>query len=356
MAPGSNEVMISSDDIGTLACDMTNQTVDPLWSESDIRRLIGGLGWQWNGEPGPRPGAVTGLPAGDAVLVPVGLLEREWARQEYLELVVPLSHPDPGPRAQAEELRRAADAMRRVLGDATYVGSYGSTGPCGRQVGGPLWGSPFLRWRKDGVTLELRAHGAGPQLVLQPSEVWESWYALGGRGFVAVLEGSGAPLEHPRWELAGDWDSLQVSIGAFLRTLPAVTVATGLSQNLSLYGKVGGDSPIMFDIICADRLYVGFCEYMVKEAARGENAAKLGWTRRELLPPRHIDPADDGTSPWRIAAGGPGEVQASEMASLIVRTAQAAGVTMATDLIIGGEGEYRRPYELHFAELSMATG
>lgn len=42
------------------------------------------------------------------------------------------------------------------------------------------------------------------------------------------------------------------------------------------------------------------------------------------------------------------------MAALIVRTAQAAGVTKATDLITGGEGECRRPHWIHFAELAMA--
>ncbi|MGW7464022.1 hypothetical protein ACWGJT_04790 [Streptomyces xantholiticus] len=349
--------MISSDDIGILARQLTSRFVGLLWSETDMRNLIGWLGWEWTGEPGGPAGAVTGLPGGDAVLVPVGATEREWATlEEYLELVVPLSRPAPESRAQAEEFRRAADAVRQVLGDATYAGSHGSTGAYGRREARPLWGSPFLRWREGRVTLELRAGTGGPELVLQPSEAWEMWYSLAGRGFVGVLEDCGPPLQHPRWELAGDWDTLQVSIGALLRTLPAVTMATGISQNLSLYGRVGDASPIMFDIVCDDRLYLGYCEYMVEEAARGEHAAKLGWTHRELLPPGHIRPGDDGKPPWRIDAGGPGEVQASEMAALIVRTAQAAGVTKATDLIIGGEGEYRRPYWIHFAELAMATG
>ncbi|MEE1736425.1 hypothetical protein PUR49_07920 [Streptomyces sp. BE147] len=83
------------------------------------------------------------------------------------------------------------------------------------------------------------------------------------------------------------------------------------------------------------------------------NAARLGWSRRELLPPGHIRSEDDGHPPWRVDAGGCGEVQASE---LIVRTAQATGVTWATDLIIGGEDECRRPYWPHFEELAMATG
>jgi len=349
--------MISSDDIGALARELTARFVGLLWSETDMRKLIGSLGWEWTGEPGGPVGAVTGLPGGNAVLIPVGAAEREWARlEEYLELVVPLSQPAPEPRAQAEEFRRAADAVRQALGDATYVGSHGSTAPYGRRGARPLWGSPFLRWRMERVTLELRAGADGPELVLQPSEAWEGWYSLAGRGFVGVLEDCGAPLQHPRWELAGDWDTLQHSIGAFLRTLPAVTVATGVSQCLPLYGRVGDAAPLMFDIVCDGRLSLGYCEYMVEEAARGENAAKLGWDRRESLPEGRIRAENDGQPPWWVDAGGPGEVQAAELAALIVRTGRAAGVTEATDLIIGGEGECRTPYALHFAELSMATG
>ncbi|MGW7361761.1 transposase [Streptomyces sp. NPDC054802] len=60
----------------------------------------------------------------------------------------------------------------------------------------------------------------------------------------------------------------------------------------------------MFGIVCDDRLCLGYCEYMVEGAARGENAAKLGWTRRESLPPGHLRPGDDGErtgtrTPWR---------------------------------------------------------
>ncbi|BDH10479.1 hypothetical protein [Streptomyces hygroscopicus] len=349
--------MISSEDIGALAQKLTSRFVGLLWSEADMRKLISSLGWEWTGDPGSPMGAATGLPGGDAVLIPVGAAERHWAPlEEYLELVVPLSQLAPEPRAQAEEFRRAADAVRHALGDATYAGSHGSTSPYGRRETRPLWGSPFLRWRRERVTLELRAGADGPELVLQPSEAWERWYSLAGRGFVGVLEDCAAPLQHPRWELAVDWDTLQVSIGAFLRTLPAVTAATGVSQCLALYGRVGEASPIMFDIVCDDRLYLGYCEYLVEEAARGENAAKLGWTCRESLPEGHIRPGDDGRPPWRVDAGGPGEVRASEMAALIVRTARAAGVAEATDLIIGGEGECRTPYSLHFAELAMATG
>ncbi|MFD3422049.1 hypothetical protein [Streptomyces decoyicus] len=300
---------------------------------------------------------MTGWQGGEAALIPVGATEREWAPlEEYLELVVPLGAPAPEPRAQAEEFRRAADAVRHALGEATYAGSHGSTSPYGRREARPVWGSPLLRWRMERVTLELRAGTGGPELVLQPSEAWESWYSLAGRGFVGVLEDCGAPLQHPQWELAGDWDTLRLSIGAFLRTLPAVTVATGVTQRLPLYGRVGEAWPMMFDINCDGRLYLGYCEYMVEEAARGENAAQLGWGRPEPRQEGHTRSGIDGRPPWWVDAGGPGEVRASEMASLIVRTARAAGVAKAIDLVIGGEGECRAPYSLHFAELAMATG
>ncbi|MFI9723896.1 hypothetical protein ACIHFE_30295 [Streptomyces sp. NPDC052396] len=348
--------MISSDDIGSVARQLTSRFVGFRWAEEDMRKLVGWLGWEWGREPGGRVGAVTGLPGGDAVVVPVGAAEREWAPlQEYLELVVPVSRPALEPRAQAAEFRRAADAVRRVLGDAAYCGAYGSAGPYGRPAE-PSWGRPFMRWREERVTLELRAGTAGPELVLQPSDAWESWYAQAGGGFVGVLEDTGHPLRHPHIERAGSWQQLENALGAFLRTLPAETMATGMSQCVPLYGRVGDASPIMFGIICDDRLYIDYCAYLVQEAAQGENAAALGWTRRESLPPARIRASDDGKAPWRLDAGGPGQVPAAEVASLIVRTARAAGVREASELIIGGEGEYRRPYRIRFSGLAMATG
>jgi hypothetical protein len=68
-----------------------------------------------------------------------------------------------------------------------------------------------------------------------------------------------------------------------------------MSQKPVLYGRLRDAAPI-FDIVCDDRLYLGCCEYMVEGAARGENAAELGWTRRELRLP--------GTSAPETTASG----------------------------------------------------
>ncbi|MET9183547.1 hypothetical protein ABZX88_35875 [Kitasatospora aureofaciens] len=305
---------------------------------------------------------MTGLPGGDATLVPVGVRARTWApSQEYLELVVPVSRPHAGVPAQVEEFRRVADAVREVLGDATYIGGNGWKGPSGYQPT-PYWGRPFLRWRRGGTTLELRAGGAGPELVLQASAVWESWYPQGGEGYVGVLHGTGPELEHPRWEYAGSWEEL--SLGGFLRMPPAEVRATGLPQSMGLYGYSISNGPLLFSIECRDgRLLIGYTEADAAEAARGKRAAALGWTLiEESLPSDHPLRPQFGKTPWLIDAGGPGEVDGA-LADLIVRTARAAGVESASELRLGGEAEhiviegmtgYTR-YRLGFPGLRMRT-
>ncbi|MFF0750824.1 hypothetical protein [Streptomyces sp. NPDC004267] len=283
-------------------------------------------------------------------------LSAEHMADSPLELVVPVSRPDAEPLAQAREFRRVADALRAVLGDATHLGAHGHTRPFGRRTD-PVWGRPFLRWCEDGTTLELRAGAAGPELVLQPTGPWEEWYALSGTGFTGTLESSGQELDHPNWEGHGDdWESLRSSLGAFLRTLPAETVALGVAHSMPLYGMIDDRGPLLFDIVCDDRLFLGFTEYQVRAQATGEHAAALGWTRRESLPPGHLTHALDGEPPWRVAAGGPGEVDAPEMSALLVRTARAAGVAGPGDLILGGEGEFRHPYRFRFPGLAMRVG
>ncbi|MGC0420083.1 hypothetical protein [Embleya sp. AB8] len=345
--------MFSSDDVGAVARQMTNAFVG-TWTAEDMRDLVDRLGWEWAGESDGHVRVVTGLPGGDAVLVPVGARARAWAPlQDYLELVVPVSRPAPEPRLQAEEFGRIADAVRKVHGNATYVGAHGLSGPSGLRLD-PTWGRPFLRRRRDRVTLELRAGAAGPELVLQAGQVWESWYARSGQGFVGTLEDSGRPLDHPRRENADSWDGLGSALGAFLRTLPAETLATGMTQNIPRYGRLaGGKGPLLFGIVCEGHLYVSYTEYLVGEAARGANARALGWTPVESLPPEHPQRRLFGDSPWVLDAGGPGEVKPTEIAALIVRTARAAGVESPGGLMIGGEARYRGPYRVRFPGLPM---
>ncbi|MFD9225532.1 hypothetical protein ACFWDI_37245 [Streptomyces sp. NPDC060064] len=48
--------MISSDDIGLLTRQLTSRFVGLLWSETDMRKLIGWLGWDGPANPAARRG------------------------------------------------------------------------------------------------------------------------------------------------------------------------------------------------------------------------------------------------------------------------------------------------------------
>ncbi|MFG3344076.1 hypothetical protein ACGF1Z_03305 [Streptomyces sp. NPDC048018] len=271
-------------------------------------------------------------------------------------LVVPLSRPDADPLAQAVEFRRVADVLRAALGEAAFLGAHGHTRPPGRRAD-PRWGRPFLRWRHGATTLELRAGAAGPELVLEPSATWETWYQSAGTGFLGTREDSGLSVDEPRHEGPGDWDDLHLTLAAFLRTLPAETRALGISHSLPLYGRIAGaGAPMLFCVDSGTRLHLDYTAYLVADAARGEHAAALGWTSRESLPPDHLDGRPAGEAPWRVDAGGPGEVDPGALADLLVRTARAAGVARATDLILGGEAGYRHPYRFAFPSLSLPVG
>ncbi|MEV5969440.1 hypothetical protein [Streptomyces sp. NPDC051921] len=271
-------------------------------------------------------------------------------------LVLPLSRPHADPLAQAVEFRRVADVLRGALGEAGFLGAHGHTRPPGRRAD-PRWGRPFLRWRHGDTTLELRAGAVGPELVLEPSATWETWYQSVGTGFTGTWEHSGLAVDQPRHEGPGDWDDLHLTLASFLRTLPAETHALGIAHSLPLYGRIAGaGAPLLFVLTSGSRLHLDFTEHQVAEAARGERAAALGWTSRESLPPGHLDEDLDGDAPWRVDAGGPGEVDPGAAADLLVRTARAAGVARATDLILGGEAEYRHPYRFAFPSLSLPVG
>ncbi|MFF3069868.1 hypothetical protein ACFVSN_00605 [Kitasatospora sp. NPDC057904] len=354
--------MISSAEVGAVARNLADAGSDLRWSGEGLRELAGRLGWEWADGSDGRVRLVTALPGGDAALVPVDARARPWARsQEYLELVVPVSRPAAEVHAQVEEFRRVADALRRELGNATYIGGNGRNSPTGHRLA-PSWGRPFLRWRRGATSLELRAGEAGPELVLQASAVWESWYQQGGDGYVGVLQGAGLELDHPRREYAGEWDEL--ALGGFLQMLPAEVRATGLAQSMPLYGCSIGDGPLLFAIDCrAGRLLIGYTEAGVAEAARGERAATLGWTPiEETLPSDHPLRPQFGCTPWLIDAGGPGGVDGA-VADVIVRTARAAGVASASGLRIGGEAEHvviegttgHTRYRIGFPGLRMRT-
>ncbi|MFJ3904903.1 spore coat protein U domain-containing protein [Streptomyces sp. NPDC090025] len=324
--------MITTEETGALARTLQDEGTGLRWTEAGAAEFAERLGRLADGR----------------------LAGRVRVSVDPAELVFPLSLPAPDPAAQAAEFRRVADAMRAALGEAAFLGTHGFAAPFGRTTD-PRWGRPFLRWRMAETTLELRAGAEGPEAVLQPSAPWETWYQSVGRGFVGVRESSGLSLDHPRHEVPTDWDDLRLTLAAFLRTLPAVTTALGIPQNLPLYGRIPGtDTPLLFVLVSDARLFVEFTAYEIAEAARGAGAAALGWPPR---PTAGLLPAElDGEAPWLLDAGGPGEVDAGAAADLIVRTARAAGVTRAADLILGGEAEFRHPFRFAFPGLALPVG
>ncbi|MFD0366594.1 hypothetical protein [Streptomyces sp. NPDC127114] len=270
-------------------------------------------------------------------------------------LVLPVSRPPGDALAQAREFRRVGDALREALGLPGFLGAHGHRRPPGPRTD-PRWGRPFLRWWRGRTTLELRAGAEGPELVLEPSSTWEQWYQREGTGFLGVGQDSGLGIDHPRHEQPRDWEDLRLSLAVLLRTLPAETYALGIAHSMPLYGRIPGTAtPLLFCIASDTRLHLDFTEYDVADTARGEHAAALGWSRRESLPPGRPEPRLDGEAPWRTDAGGPGEVDAGAMARLLVRTAIAAGVERPADLLLGGEGEHRPPYEFGFPGLGLRT-
>ncbi|MQS15873.1 hypothetical protein F7Q99_27335 [Streptomyces kaniharaensis] len=121
-----------------VARNLTDASIGLRWSADDLRDLVARLGWKWAGEVDGGIRLTCGLPGGDAMLVPVNARARAWApSQEFLELVVPVSRPAAEVPAQVDEFRRAADAVRQVLGDATYLGAHGLTCPSGYRLDPP---------------------------------------------------------------------------------------------------------------------------------------------------------------------------------------------------------------------------
>lgn len=146
------------------------------WTRGATRALVVRLGWGWSEES---PTVATGRSTGDARLRPVGKFEeRHVSGEAYVELAVPVRHAAPDAASQAEAFRLAKDELTATLGQPSIMGVHGRLAPFARTV--PGWGSPYLRWRGEPDTLELRAGPAGPELVLQPTDPAENWFVRQG--------------------------------------------------------------------------------------------------------------------------------------------------------------------------------
>lgn len=324
------------------------------WTSDATRALVVRLGWGWSDSPT----VVTGRSTGDARLRPVGKFEeRHVAGEAYVELAVPVRHAAPDAASQAEAFRLVKDELTATLGQPSVMGVYGRLAPFARQV--PDWGSPYLRWRGESDTLELRAGATGPELVLQPTDPAENWFVRQGYDEALAITGffgfrpdaSNGGLTFPGVWRARDWETTTRSLALFLTTLPAETTALRTPMWMPIYGRIEGKgAPILFDIDCGDRLL------LASFADESVDPASLGWGTAADHPKTGRPWPDPDQPRLRIDAGGPGEPAGQALAETIVATARAMGVASPEDLLIGTEAGDMGEYRVTFYGLGLPVG
>ncbi|MDI2129170.1 hypothetical protein [Yinghuangia seranimata] len=336
------------------------------WTDTGARALVADLGWTWRDTPdGPvaDTGHWGGAPGSTARLRPVDrLTERHTSGETYLELAVPLAASPAGePALDAALFRAVRGLLTDVLGEPTVIGSHGSLGP----MYGPTapWGAPYLRWRGEPDSLELRAGRGGPELVLMPTGPIENWFWRLGVGEEYSIDGYFGANRDPRngglgfpggW-YAQSWDTVVRSVGGFLDTVAAETLALGHGISMPVYGRgAGSGAPLLFDIDARGSL--GLATF-ANEYAPELDLRALGWGQ-PADHPRLLDEVwPDAYDPrWRVDAGGPGAADGRALAEMLVATARAAGVAEPRDLIVGGEAESVGPYDVRFYGLGLPTG
>ncbi|MEV0531825.1 hypothetical protein [Kitasatospora sp. NPDC050463] len=319
------------------------------WSEDGTRALVHELGLHWEHVTDPAS-------AGGPRLRPVGPSERRHVDEEaYLELAVTVASAGPDAAGQVRAFGRARSELTAALGEASVIGSYGLLGPYYGSTA--AWGSPFLRWRGERDTLELRAGRQGPELVLEPTAPLENWYCSLGHGEEGAIGGflgrrsgpSTAGLSLPgRWS-ARSWETLTASLATFFATLPAEFAALGIAKIMRLYGRVGGTAPRLFDIDADSRLM------LASFADSDLGPESFGWgtvAEHPRTTETWADPYDPG---WRFDGGGPGVPAGRALAEMVVATARAQGVASVDDLLLGGEAEDIGPYRVTFYGRGLTT-
>ncbi|MEV8287273.1 hypothetical protein AB0P45_18630 [Streptomyces niveus] len=342
----------SATDETTAALAVRLRAADPgSWTSDAARALVVRLGWGWTDSPT----VVTGRSTGDARLAPVGKYSERYVNgAAYVELAVPVRHTAPDPASQAEAFRVVKDELTATLGEASIMGVTGRLAPFYRDVEG--WGSPYLRWRGEPNTLELRAGPTGPELVLLPTEPAENWFVRLGydqehaiTGFFGFRQdASNGGLTFPGGWQARSWETLTRALADFLTTLPAETTALRTPMSLAIYGRVEGKgAPIIVDIDCGDRLM------LASFADESLDPGSLGWgtAAEHPISGRSWPNADDPR--LRIDAGGPGEPDGQALAETIVATARAMGVVSPEDLLIEPEAGDMGAYRVTFYGLGL---
>lgn len=312
--------------------------------------------------PGPcRPGGAEPETARSAPrLCPTGRFEKDYAHggEEYVGLHVPIAFSGDGPADKARAFRAAAAVLTEEFGDAPIMGVYGDPGPFYNPP--PLWGSPFLRWRDQDNSLELHAGEHGPELLLQPTGPVENWfwrqghgenYALGGF-FGTRRDPANAGLGIPGGRRTEDWDVFTITLGNFLRTLPAETHALGIELGLGIHARVPGThGPILFLLSCRDRLEIAYDTEPLGELDENvPDPLTFGWTPYPSGA-AVVDNWFDATH--HSGSFGIGEVDGRALATMLVDTLRALGVSSPKDLGLADHSQRVGDYYVHYYGLTL---
>ncbi|WP_285937923.1 hypothetical protein [Actinomadura xylanilytica] len=332
---GAGTATLSDEEIVDLGRWMSGAVTDG-WRDPAMAELLKEREWKLS-HPGDQAVVPTGSATGDARLLPVGDIESRYVSmgEEYVGLAVPVAVTDRSAKAQTECFRRVARMLTQALGPAPIVGSHGDLRPFFES--GPAWGDPYLRWRGGVDSLELRAGVHGPELVLMPNGPVENWLSRQGHGEQFALKGflgerhvvrfdengarrvydqALAGLELPGLWQAEDWDTFSIALTEWLTTFSAELRALGV-----WFGPVihGGDR-VGFDVYPLDDGVV-----LAADLPEDFDAAPLGWSS-ESIPD---DPWIGAPHQWRLSG-----VNAKDLATALVETARATGLTAPNELVI----------------------
>ncbi|MFB8003204.1 hypothetical protein [Nocardia sp. NPDC056000] len=331
------------------------------WQTAALRRLVAGLGWQWQetadgvrliGGVGPDH-----LPQWAPRLRRVDRFEKDYVHEgeDYVGLYVPIAVPEGGAAGKAAAFRAAGEALTREFDPAPIMGAYGDLGPFYDST--PRWGSPFRRWRQQVDTLELRAGEHGPELLLQPTAPAENWfwrqghgenYAIGGF-FGSNRDPANAGLGFPGAWHTDEWDVFLHALTAFLWNLPAETHALGIELDLGFHALVPGTrGPVVFHIACGERLEVAY-DTEGLGASIGDPAS-LGWIPKSTRPAALEHWIE---SHYHSGDFGIGEVDGPGLARMMVDTLRGLGVASPRNLSLSDHAQSVAGYRVDYYGLTL---
>ncbi|MGX1810986.1 hypothetical protein ACWIGI_35150 [Nocardia sp. NPDC055321] len=331
------------------------------WRAEPLRRLVEGLGWQWQetadgvqliGGVGP-----DNLPQWAPRLRRVDRFEKDFVHdgEDYVGLYVPIAVPEDGAAGKAAAFRAAGEALTREFGTAPIMGVYGGLGPFYDSA--PRWGSPFRRWRQQADTLELRAGEHGPELLLQPTDPAENWFWRQGHGenyavsgfFGSNLDPANAGLGFPGGWRTDDWDVFRHTLTDFLWNLPAETHALDIELDFGFHALVPGTlGPIVLHIACGDRLEVAYDTEDL--GADIPDPVALGWIP-ESTRPAALEHWTE--SLYHSGDFGIGEVNGPELARMMVDTLRGLGVASPHDLSLSDHAQSVAGYRVDYYGLTL---